>query len=86
MTPVLADQQQIEYVTSKVSMVETMHDGLRLAMSSLRTDVQDGNAFFHVNKHCSCVMSHHNMPYDMQLKPTATSCLAVLTQGLHTVR
>ena len=38
----LADQQQIEYVTSKVSMVETMHDGLRLAMANLRTDVQDG--------------------------------------------
>ncbi len=37
-----ADQQQIEYVTSKVSMVETMHDGLRMAMSSLRTDVHDG--------------------------------------------
>ncbi len=23
-------------------MVETMHDGLRMAMSGLRTDVQDG--------------------------------------------
>ena len=37
-----ADEQQIEYVTAKVSMVETMHDGLRLAMASLRTDVHDG--------------------------------------------
>lgn len=37
-----ADQKQIECVTSKVSMVETMHDGLRMAMSSLRTDVQNG--------------------------------------------
>ncbi|KAA6418625.1 MAG: hypothetical protein FRX49_11450, partial [Trebouxia sp. A1-2] len=36
------DQKQIECVTSKVSMVETMHDGLRMAMSSLRTDVQNG--------------------------------------------
>ena len=37
-----ADQQQIEHVTSKVSMVDTMHDGLRLAMAALRQDVQDG--------------------------------------------
>ena len=40
-----ADQQQIEYVTSKVSMVETMHDGLRVAMASLRTDVHNGTAY-----------------------------------------
>ncbi|KAL3159757.1 hypothetical protein ABBQ38_010163 [Trebouxia sp. C0009 RCD-2024] len=35
------DEQQIEHVTSKVSMVETMHDGLRLALEGLRRDVKD---------------------------------------------
>ena len=38
----LADQHQIEHVTSKVSLVETMHDGLRLALEGLRRDVKDG--------------------------------------------
>ncbi|KAL0036795.1 hypothetical protein WJX79_010227 [Trebouxia sp. C0005] len=41
------DQKQIECVTSKVSMVETMHDGLRMAMSSLRTDVQNAESYRH---------------------------------------
>ncbi|KAL0052859.1 hypothetical protein WJX82_008861 [Trebouxia sp. C0006] len=41
------DQQQIEYVASKVSMVATMHDGLRMAMSGLRTDVQDAESYRH---------------------------------------
>lgn len=36
------DEQQIHHVTSKVSMVETMHDGLRLALEGLRRDVKDG--------------------------------------------
>lgn len=38
-----ADQQQIQYVTSKVSLVEAMHASLRETLSSLRTDVQHGN-------------------------------------------
>lgn len=40
----IADEHQIEHVTSKVSMVETMHDGLRLALEGLRRDVKDGKA------------------------------------------
>lgn len=40
----VADGHQIEHVTSKVSMVETMHDGLRLALEGLRRDVKDGTA------------------------------------------
>lgn len=40
----VTDGHQIEHVTSKVSMVETMHDGLRLALEGLRRDVKDGNA------------------------------------------
>lgn len=40
----VTDENQIEHVTCKVSMVETMHDGLRLALEGLRRDVKDGKA------------------------------------------
>lgn len=39
-----ADQQQIQYVTSKVSLVEAMHASLRETLNSLRTDVQHGKS------------------------------------------
>ena len=37
-----ADEYQIEQVTSKVALVDTMHDGLRLALEGLRRDIKDG--------------------------------------------
>lgn len=43
-----ADHQQIQYVTSKVSLVEAMHDGLRKALNSLTKDVQNGKCLLNV--------------------------------------
>lgn len=44
----IADQQQIQYVTSKVSLVEAMHDGLLKALNSLTKDVHNGKCLLNV--------------------------------------
>lgn len=68
-------------------MVETMHDGLRMAMSSLRTDYQDGMTCYELDV---LVLI---LPYlyvrgccKLQLSHIATSCLAALTEDFQTVR
>lgn len=56
---VFTDEQQIEHVTSKVSMVETMHDGLRLALEGLRRDVKDGKTgAISLKQSIACKRSH----------------------------
>ena len=68
-------------------MVATMHDGLRMAMSGLRTDVQDGMTcydFMSLSQTC------HNYKLrgccTLQLSHIVKSCLADLTEDFQTVR
>ena len=68
-------------------MLETMHDGLRMAMSGLRTNVQDGTTCYELDV---LIQMCHKYKLrgccKLQLSRIVTSCLAALTEDFQTVR